>query len=830
MKIGDLILQVIVNGQSAVANLRQLGMTSQSAAGQLVGVSTAADQASGSFQKLGNIYIPTAIAGEKKLAAETAKVSAGHTDANKSSSLFSAGLGKISLVIGGAVGLYRLLTSSIRAALEASNTSEEATARLTAGLAIHGRATQENIQYLRQIAAERMNVTKYDDDETVSAQARLAAYDLEVDTIAELTPLLQDVATMTDKSTGSGLGLEGAVKLITLAMEGQASRLRMAGINVGEYDKQLEKATTDQEKMSIVMKILKSNAEGMAVAIGETDSAAMKKLGNAIGERLEQFGDWIKMVSGPLTRALTDIIMPQQQQSDLLAKQRTQLGYTLTVLKTYADQEHLTAYELSNRNKVLKNLKEEYPGYFKSINMEKASYNEIAAAIEKINQNLLKKIRIKIYEEEIEALDRQRVAIEKDDEAARKRYASQITSPSDLKKLEGQAKEEATIVNEIEEKRFKKTKEKNATANKILLDQQIELQKKLNDISFIEPSAPPKPSKKGTVELTEKERDVQAEIKKTEAERAGSNALILFYQDEISKLDANVPEQKLQILQYENAIAAEKEKQAAVETELAQITAKRAGLESEIAYWTGVISDLKKKGQTPDNLLEIAKAEEKLRDLSKEAIRNEQKRFEVYTDLSNEFSSTIKDALVTQWQRGESAAERWGNTMIQMIEEVAAEILSKAAIWGLLALLGVSTGGVGSFVFGGGSGLLGQIGKIFGFASGGYTGDGATNAPAGTVHRGEVVFESAITRPNLPELLALRSSLQSGMSLKQVLSPSVNVSVVGMDTKAIVMELREIRAKVNQAPKVNINQALNSQKFYAEVVVPGQKSYSRRVV
>lgn len=61
------------------------------------------------------------------------------------------------------------------------------------------------------------------------------------------------------------------------------------------------------------------------------------------------------------------------------------------------------------------------------------------------------------------------------------------------------------------------------------------------------------------------------------------------------------------------------------------------------------------------------------------------------------------------------------------------------------------------------------------FAAGGYTGDGGTYTPAGIVHAGEIVFEQSIVSKNKEDLMFLRSMLQKGYSLKDIMSPVVPV-------------------------------------------------------
>lgn len=63
----------------------------------------------------------------------------------------------------------------------------------------------------------------------------------------------------------------------------------------------------------------------------------------------------------------------------------------------------------------------------------------------------------------------------------------------------------------------------------------------------------------------------------------------------------------------------------------------------------------------------------------------------------------------------------------------------------------------------GGGGILGAIGKLFGFANGGYTGPGGKNQPAGVVHKGEYVFSKAsVDKIGLGNLDALHRGYANG--------------------------------------------------------------------
>jgi hypothetical protein len=87
-----------------------------------------------------------------------------------------------------------------------------------------------------------------------------------------------------------------------------------------------------------------------------------------------------------------------------------------------------------------------------------------------------------------------------------------------------------------------------------------------------------------------------------------------------------------------------------------------------------------------------------------------------------------------------------------------------------LGPLGLGAGiGLGAAIIAAFKGLIGNLG----FSSGGYTGKGGKEEPAGVVHRDEVVFESEITKKNLSDLLGLRALLQKGYRLKDLMSMSI---------------------------------------------------------
>jgi len=743
VKIGELILQLVVQGKDAAAELR-------------------------------------------KYDSEQRKTEAGSRKLDATTKAFGSTLKKLTLMIGGVYGVYRLLTTTIKSAITKSNAQEEAEARLTAALRIHGRATEENIAALKRLAAERQRITKFGDEETLSAMAMLGTFDLEVATIKKMTPLMQDIATMTSKTTGEQIGLENAAKLVGMAMEGQAGRLKQAGISVRKYEDELKAATTDMEKASLVIKILEENAGGMAEAVGQTDAAAFKQLTNAIGDNLEKMGNWIKKGLGPAARLLTDLISSTKEESDALTRiksksqiARIEFDRLADSLLKLASKEKLSAEEMRARNSLIDDLKSKYPNYLSNLDKEKDGYRDIAQKISDARTKL-------------EDYYRQQIAL-----ATATQFKDQIADIA--VKMEGYQ----TALDNYNKgiyTTFKINKEQTvsgAAAAKHIKDRMAELKqqidllqqsydrayKKALEFGGVEPPETPPPPSDGDekVKLTEAEAKAQFEINRILAERGGIQSEIKFWTEVKNGLDETDLEQKLQILIIEDKIA-------------------------------GLIEKQKEE-------------QKKLTDEQKRTLAQQ----EAAVDLANQLSNRFADALVTQWQQGKSAIKAWGDVVSQMIQQIAAEILAKAAVWALFSVVTGGTGAsLGKFIF---SGNLSSIGTLAGFQTGGYTGDGDPSQIAGVTHKREVVFESSITHQNLPELLALRSALQRGYNLGNLMQPRTIIVQGGpdYDFERLERRLDTIAEKVNQPPQVKITSNVDAQKFYEDQIIPAANRLERKV-
>lgn len=120
-------------------------------------------------------------------------------------------------------------------------------------------------------------------------------------------------------------------------------------------------------------------------------------------------------------------------------------------------------------------------------------------------------------------------------------------------------------------------------------------------------------------------------------------------------------------------------------------------------------------------------------------------KVEAVKDAMMDVSRTFTDAMIS----GKKFSSVVGDALMRLGQRLVDAGL-KAGIDGLFKTQSSSQGG-----------FFGGIGKFFGFATGGYTGDGGTHEPAGIVHGGEYVFSrKAVQNAGVANLEAMHNRLK----------------------------------------------------------------------
>jgi hypothetical protein len=179
--------------------------------------------------------------------------------------------------------------------IEEYATQERAETRLMGALKNVRSARNQDISALTEQASALQKVTRFGDENIVSAQGILATYQLNQEAIGKLTPGLLDMAEGMARATGEMPDLESMAKLVAKAMGGEdiesfAGALTRANIAVTNHQKELLATGDPQQKMNVMLEIMKQNVGGLAEIMGQTTSGKMARFKSAIGEMKEDFG------------------------------------------------------------------------------------------------------------------------------------------------------------------------------------------------------------------------------------------------------------------------------------------------------------------------------------------------------------------------------------------------------------------------------------------------------------------------------------------------------------------------------------------------------------
>ncbi|KIP99272.1 tail protein [Agrobacterium tumefaciens] len=151
------------------------------------------------------------------------------------------------------------------------------------------------------------------------------------------------------------------------------------------------------------------------------------------------------------------------------------------------------------------------------------------------------------------------------------------------------------------------------------------------------------------------------------------------------------------------------------------------------------------------------------------------------------FGTQITDAL-TGLLSGTMTAEQALQSMLQTLIKVGlqAMLMGEGPLAGLFGMGGKSGGG-------GFGGILGSLlGGLFGFESGGYTGNGGKGEPAGVVHRGEFVMsKAAVSRIGVRNLDAMHRGALKGYSDGGYVmdTPTLSAPILGSPVSAPVQAI-----------------------------------------
>lgn len=211
------------------------------------------------------------------------------------------GFGKALIGIAAAAGVafiaFKKFSDFLKQALDNAVIQERAELKLAGALSTLGQNTKEVRQEMAQFASELQDKFAIADDVILDAMANIAG-------LGELSGKELERATLATVALTAASGdMAGNAIIMSKAVAGMASSL-------GRYIGTLDPALSETEKMALAFRIIEKRLAPLAVALGQTMDAALKKVKFAYGDVIdaigmaifntEQFGETLAFVTEKL--------------------------------------------------------------------------------------------------------------------------------------------------------------------------------------------------------------------------------------------------------------------------------------------------------------------------------------------------------------------------------------------------------------------------------------------------------------------------------------------------------------------------------------------------
>ena len=243
------------------------------------------------------------------LGLDKSKYDKGLKGAKKSTQSFGNSVKKIGGIIAGAFAVRKIIQFGQKA-VEAANIQAQAEQKLASQVAANGKAVQATMTDYKNYASELQKITTVGDETTLQ--------------LLQMAETMQSPAPKEAAkgaialSKSLGVDLQSALKMVTLAQEGEYTMLN-------RYVPALRAASTEAEKAAILQKTL---ADGFEIAKTEalTGSGAITQMQNALGDVSEQVGNALLPVLVKMANRIKEAAVWVQENKDAVLKWAKGIG------------------------------------------------------------------------------------------------------------------------------------------------------------------------------------------------------------------------------------------------------------------------------------------------------------------------------------------------------------------------------------------------------------------------------------------------------------------------------------------------------------------------
>jgi hypothetical protein len=187
---------------------------------------------------------------------------------------------KLAAAVGLGFGTAQILAfskASVKAALEAQSQQE----RLANLVKVTVGATDAQVQALNEQATALEKIGVVSAGNITQTQSQLATFNLQIDTIKQLTPAILDYVTAEKGAAASASEFKSMTNGLAQALNGNFASLTKVGFVLDEVTKKTIKEGTEAERTAALVKVLDSTYKDFNKNLANTPTGQMQKLANA---------------------------------------------------------------------------------------------------------------------------------------------------------------------------------------------------------------------------------------------------------------------------------------------------------------------------------------------------------------------------------------------------------------------------------------------------------------------------------------------------------------------------------------------------------------------
>ena len=224
--------------------------------------------------------------------------------------------------LGGALSVAGVVNFA-NEAIEGFNAAEEAETKLEAVLGNVPSIMSQGADAARRAKDELVALTDQMEengvvagDVSVAGLQQLATFQLSQKTLEKLAPGMADLIAQQKGLNATQSDAVSIGNMIGKVMNGQTSALSRAGIIMSDYQEQILKTGTEEQKAATLADVLAQNVGGVNKALAETDAGKVAVAQNLIGRATDLIGGKLMNIKGQLADLLIQH-MPQIQEAAL---------------------------------------------------------------------------------------------------------------------------------------------------------------------------------------------------------------------------------------------------------------------------------------------------------------------------------------------------------------------------------------------------------------------------------------------------------------------------------------------------------------------------------